>query len=666
MPDGQGDDALSMGSRLLALLSLRARILIGLVLTWALILIGMLWSGWMIGRDLVREVNFEHLHYESRLIADAVSDEVQTRLDVLERVAVSIRWEILSDPGQSELVNSHALLGLFDRMAVLDDQGNILTTWPNSSKLQAINLADREYFSMVRGTRQAYVSEPIYSRINGNPIVVMVVPVLDGSHLQGMVAGVVDLREGDIFEQISRIRLGAGGYAVIFTASGRMLYHPNGGWVMHGAEDILGGPAIEQAIYGWQGEFVGPHHDGEIAYQSYRQVWPANWIVGVFFPEDEGMTPLSGLVGQLGWIGVVMAGVMLPLLAWQVVLLLKPLYRLKRQIAQVGSGLRDKVELRTSMKELVQLADAFNAVDDGRNRALMALRDRQAFIEAVLASSPQGMFVTDTHGRINYMNEALVTLSGRRFDVDREMEWIDAIHADDRSEAIELWYHSMQTGKEFLRQFRYWRVDGELLWLEVHASQVVAGDAVIGFVGTVKDITSRREEEVLRQWEAEHDPLTGLLNRRGFERRLEEALADWRKKSTPSALILFDLDHFKAINDDGGHALGDEMLRLVADQMAGSVRSTDHVARQGGDEFAVLLPSCSLQQMQHIAEQLIDAINEVEVRHRGRSYRVTPSLGVTEFREGDENIHDLIQRADAACYQAKQLGRNRIVVAGEE
>ncbi|GEN23281.1 hypothetical protein HCU01_12300 [Halomonas cupida] len=648
------------------LLSLRARILIGLVLTWALILVGMLWSGWMIGKDLVREVNFEHLHYESRLIADAVSDEVQTRLDVLERMAASIRWDVLSDPEQSALLNSQALLGLFDRMVVIDNQGSILASWPNSSKLSAINLADREYFSMVRGTRQAYVSEPIYSRISGNPVVVVVVPVLDGSHLQGMVAGVVDLREGDIFEQISRIRLGTGGYAVIFTASGRMLYHPNGGWVMHDAREILGGPAIEQAIYGWQGEFVGPRHDGEVAYQSYRQVWPANWIIGVFFPEDEGMTPLSGLVGQLGWIGVVMAGVMLPLLAWQVVLLLKPLYRLKRQIAQVGAGLRDKVKLRTSMKELVQLADAFNEVDDGRNRALMALRDRQAFIEAVLASSPQGMFVTDTQGRINYMNEALVTLSGRRFDVDREMEWIDAIHADDRSEAIELWYHSMQTGKEFLRQFRYWRVDGELLWLEVHASQVVAGDAVIGFVGTVKDITSRREEEVLRQWEAEHDPLTGLLNRRGFERRLEEALADWRKKSTPSALILFDLDHFKAINDDGGHALGDEMLRLVAEQMAGSVRSTDHVARQGGDEFAVLLPSCSLQQMQHIAEQLIDAINGVEVRHRGCSYRVTPSLGVTEFREGDENIHVLIQRADAACYQAKQRGRNRIVVAGEE
>lgn len=655
-----------MGSRLLVLLSLRARILIGLVLTWALILVGMLWSGWMIGKDLVREVNFEHLHYESRLIADAVSDEVQTRLDVLERMAASIRWDVLSDPEQSALLNSQALLGLFDRMVVIDNQGSILASWPNSSKLPAINLADREYFSMVRGTRQAYVSEPIYSRISGNPVVVVVVPVLDGSHLQGMVAGVVDLREGDIFEQISRIRLGTGGYAVIFTASGRMLYHPNGGWVMHDAREILGGPAIEQAIYGWQGEFVGPRHDGEVAYQSYRQVWPANWIIGVFFPEDEGMTPLSGLVGQLGWIGVVMAGVMLPLLAWQVVLLLKPLYRLKRQIAQVGAGLRDKVKLRTSMKELVQLADAFNEVDDGRNRALMALRDRQAFIEAVLASSPQGMFVTDTQGRINYMNEALVTLSGRRFDVDREMEWIDAIHADDRSEAIELWYHSMQTGKEFLRQFRYWRVDGELLWLEVHASQVVAGDAVIGFVGTVKDITSRREEEVLRQWEAEHDPLTGLLNRRGFERRLEEALADWRKKSTPSALILFDLDHFKAINDDGGHALGDEMLRLVAEQMAGSVRSTDHVARQGGDEFAVLLPSCSLQQMQHIAEQLIDAINGVEVKHRGCSYRVTPSLGVTEFREGDENIHVLIQRADAACYQAKQRGRNRIVVAGEE
>lgn len=651
-----------MGSRLLALLSLRARILIGLVLTWALIVIGMLCSGWMTGRDLVREVNFEHLRYETRLIADGLSGEIQTRLDVLQALVDGNRWETLKD--FEYLSSNQTLHELFDGLNVYSASGRVLIGWPAESSQVGMDISDEEYFTMVRGTRQSYVSNPFHDHRTGMLRVLMLVPVLDDQRqFKGIVAGVINLRSGGMFEQVSRIRLGVSGYVTLFTASGKMFYHPDGGWVLRDVDEVLDGMAIEQAVYGWQGESVGRCCDGVVGYQSYHQVWPANWIVGVCFSEDESMVPLSGMVAQLGWAGVAMTGVMLPLLAWQLVVLLKPLYGLKRQIAQVGSGQRDRVKLRTTMKELVQLADAFNLVDERRSKALTAMRDRQAFIEAVLGSSPQGMFVTDTHGRISYMNQALVALSGRHFDADGEMEWLDAIHADDRSEAIGLWYHSMQTGNEFLRQFRYWRVDGELLWLEVHASQVVAGDTVIGFVGTIKDITSRREEEILRQWEAEHDPLTGLLNRRGFERRLEEALADWRKKSIPSALILFDLDHFKMVNDDGGHALGDRMLCLVAERMKDVVRSADHVARQGGDEFAVLLPSCSIRQMQHIAEKLIEAINGVEVIHQGRGYRVTPSMGLTEFREGDENIHVPIQRADAACYRAKQGGRNRMVMA---
>ncbi len=99
----------------------------------------------------------------------------------------------------------------------------------------------------------------------------------------------------------------------------------------------------------------------------------------------------------------------------------------------------------------------------------------------------------------------------------------------------------------------------------------------------MKDITERRQQEALQRWEAEHDPLTGLLNRRGFERRLEEAFADFQKTSTPSALLLFDLDHFKPINDEGGHALGDEMLRRIAQIVAWEVRRSDHVAISRAD-----------------------------------------------------------------------------------
>src|SRR5690554_6731948 len=187
----------------------------------------------------------------------------------------------------------------------------------------------------------------------------------------------------------------------------------------------------------------------------------------------------------------------------------------------------------------------------------------------------------------------------------------------------------------------------------------MGADQPLGFVGMVKDITEHRQQEALQRWEAEHDPLTGLLNRRGFERRLEEALAEHAKTGTPAVLILFDLDYFKPINDEGGHALGDEMLRRVAQVVAWEVRRSDHVARQGGDEFAVLLPSCTLKQANEIAESLRHAVSEVTVTHAGKTFGITLSLGITVLDEGDDSIDAVLERADLASYQAKAEGRNR-------
>lgn len=131
-------------------------------------------------------------------------------------------------------------------------------------------------------------------------------------------------------------------------------------------------------------------------------------------------------------------------------------------------------------------------------------------------------------------------------------------------------------------------------------------------------------------------------------------------------LILFDLDHFKPINDEGGHALGDEMLRRVAQVVAWEVRRSDHVARQGGDEFAVLLPSCTLKQAGEIAESLRRAVSEVTVSNAGKTYSITLSMGVTSLREGDDSIESVFARADQASYQAKADGRNSVVVTASD
>ncbi|MEC9482857.1 MAG: sensor domain-containing diguanylate cyclase, partial [Halomonas sp.] len=324
---------------------------------------------------------------------------------------------------------------------------------------------------------------------------------------------------------------------------------------------------------------------------------------------------------------------------------------------------RDYIALSAATTELDRVAASFNRVVQKQRQAESELLDRQAFLDAVLASSPVGIFIYDLEGRLRYVNPALSERTGHDLAWYQRHGFAQQIHADDRGEVEELWRHTLETGRDFQRQYRYVTSRGETIWVESHASLVRLADGrPLGFVGTLKDITQRREIEALQRWEAEHDPLTGLLNRRGFERRLEEALAERMKGGTTSALILFDLDHFKPINDEGGHALGDEMLQRIAGTVASKVRKSDFLARYGGDEFALLMPACDLAQAEATAQLIREAVGSLVVLHEGRTYRVSMSLGVTTLREGDRDIDMPMQRADQASYRAKAEGRNRAVV----
>ncbi|XKE47531.1 diguanylate cyclase [Halomonas organivorans] len=642
--------------------------MMGLIATWAVVMALLLGFGWQTGHRMLEDSNRTHLRYETRLIADALTRQIDSRLEALERLAGRLDAGRHQDDAylMQELQHNDALLEWFDGMLVTDAEGTVLAGWPDHDIFQGLELGERDYFQRVKAFRGPHVSQPILGQARGIPVVMFVVPRLaeDGA-FRGLVGGAVKLHGGGLFSRLDRLRLGREGFAAVMTASGTVLYHPMRDHVLEPVPDADTNPWLNLALLGWEGEAEGPLLSGDPAYQAYRQIWPADWIVGVALPKAQVMAPLEAWVSRLGWRVLLVAGLMLPVISWLLWLILRPLFRLERQIEDVGRGRRSRVTLDTRMHELQQVADAFNRAEVERSAALERLRDRQAFLDAILASSPVGMFVTDTAGNITYMNPSLVELTGYAFSQRPQGEWVEHIHPDDRQSALDLWHHSMVTGEDFLQQYRLYRRGGDLLWLEVHASRVPIDGRIIGFVGTVKDITERREEEALRQWEAEHDPLTGLLNRRGFERRLEEALADWRKTATPSVLILFDLDHFKPVNDEGGHALGDELLRRIGQVVAWEVRRSDHVARQGGDEFGVLLPSCTLEQAQGIAQALRDAVSEVSVTHQGKEYRVTLSLGITSFREGDQRVATVMERADAASYAAKRQGRNRIVVEAD-
>ncbi|MBF8221360.1 sensor domain-containing diguanylate cyclase [Halomonas sp. 328] len=645
--------------------SLRGRLLLGLATTWGLVLVGVLAFGWQLGRDLVQELNATHLRYEAELIADDLSAEVSKRIAALERLAPLLEASQTHSELRAELRHNDALLAWFDGLVVSSAEGEIIADWPEVPGRVGLDLAERDFFRLPRHSRYPYISEPFQGRASRETLVMMTLPLHDADgHFQGILGGLVNLNRGSLFDRLRRIRLGEHGFAAVASASGTILFHPDPALVLQRVPGPEQAPWADLALDGWEGIAYAPLISDEMSLQAYRQIWPANWIVGVYLPQREMEAAPQALIRQLGWGGLVAVLVMLPLMWWRIGRVLAPLRQLEQQIEEVGEERRSRVVLDSRMEELRRVAVTFNRVEGERSMAHASLKERQAFLDAVLGSTPTGIFVADPAGETTYMNPALRSLVGH--GAESTAPWHANLHPEERQDALDLWRHTLGSGEEFLRQCRFCQADGSVLWLEVHATAVKIDSRLLGFVGMVKDITERREIEAQQRWEAEHDPLTGLLNRRGFERRLEEAWSDWRNQSVSTVLILFDLDHFKPINDEGGHALGDELLRRLAGAVTGAVRRSDWVARLGGDEFAVLMPGCALSQALPLAEALRRAAAGVSVAKAGRRYSITLSLGVASFEPGDTGMGEALTRADAASYRAKRLGRNGVQVAAAE
>ncbi len=163
-------------------------------------------------------------------------------------------------------------------------------------------------------------------------------------------------------------------------------------------------------------------------------------------------------------------------------------------------------------------------------------------------------------------------------------------------------------------------------------------------------------------WMAHHDPLTRLLNRHAFNGRLAKALESAVMQHGQHALVVLDLDHFKQVNDIEGHAAGDRLLQDIARLLMQEVRNRDAVARLGGDEFAVLLEHCPLLEACGVAENIRRAIERYEYQGEQGEYSVEASIGIAEIHGHSGNVLTVMQQADAACYEAKRAGRNRVWV----
>jgi diguanylate cyclase (GGDEF)-like protein/PAS domain S-box-containing protein len=281
-------------------------------------------------------------------------------------------------------------------------------------------------------------------------------------------------------------------------------------------------------------------------------------------------------------------------------------------------------------------------------------RYRNAFEHAVLPA-----WFCDSELRLTEVNAAFCELLGcsRRQLLGRTLpEFIHPSERDDDEHEL----RSLLSGERdaVAREKRMLRPDNAMLWALVAMSAARDADGHTSYlVGQATDLTEHHRRETRLRHQADHDPLTGLINRRGFGRELRRHISRVERYGATGALLMIDLDNFKAYNDTNGHAGGDALLQTVAIALTARLRGGDVIARIGGDEFAVLVPAATAEQADVVGAALVDSVRELG---QDSDPPVTASVGIFCFDEQPElSEHHAMVGADLAMYAAKNAGRNR-------
>jgi len=362
-------------------------------------------------------------------------------------------------------------------------------------------------------------------------------------------------------------------------------------------------------------------------------------------------------------------------------------------LARVSAAMRDHIAGKTPMFESVHrlkhtdgewrwvIGRACARVDDqGRLRRLIGVElditERKLYEEALfrekesaqitLQSIGDGVITCDAHGRVEYLNPVAEELTGWRLE-DSLGRTIDEIFRAFHEETCEPLENPLAVAVRRIRSIKsvrpmlLIRKDGNELYIESTASPIRDGTGTVtGGVLVFHDVSESRELNRRLSYHASHDVLTGLVNRREFETRLERALKSAKARETSYALCYIDLDQFKIVNDTCGHSAGDALLGQVGALLKSKVRWRDTLARLGGDEFGVLLESCSLEEALRTAETLREAIRNFRYTWEDRTFRLGCSIGVVPITAENEDVASVLSAADSACGAAKESGRNRV------
>jgi len=319
--------------------------------------------------------------------------------------------------------------------------------------------------------------------------------------------------------------------------------------------------------------------------------------------------------------------------------------------------------VKVNNDELGVLVDAFNDLIGtvaAQNQSLTRAKDRYL---ALYDDNPTMVFNLSDSGLILSVNLTGAKQLGLTVEELQNCSVFDFIHPNDLPIMHALVEHCLESPlfvhKQEFRQVCY---DGRIIWVRAAARVFENENRQNSLLVVCEDVTEAHDLSDKVAYQASHDSLTGLANRSEFDRHINELVTLVQTDKTEHALCYLDLDQFKVVNDTCGHLAGDELLRQLGDLLRKNIRRYDFVARLGGDEFGLLMYNCTLGEAFHACEKIRDMIRDYRFGWEDRSFTVGVSIGVSSVNETSGNAVDLLKEADAACYRAKDKGRNRVHV----
>jgi diguanylate cyclase (GGDEF)-like protein/PAS domain S-box-containing protein len=348
---------------------------------------------------------------------------------------------------------------------------------------------------------------------------------------------------------------------------------------------------------------------------------------------------------------------------------------LRRRLQGEAAAERYEVELIGAQAQVTRV-ELSSAVIDSAGEPALLLTALEMLPEAgpvsvhsrpramvTLDAMGESVITVDAEGRIDYINHSAETLLSQRFDQVMGKSFSEVASLVDETDRRSLGdpvRKALTTGGRVTMGRRAVLVPanaGPERSVEISVTPLrFDGKEIVGLVLVLHDTSELRGLTRQMTYQASHDALTGLVNRREFERRLQEAMDSAQTGNIGHGLCYLDLDRFKVVNDTCGHTAGDNMLREVASLIKEAVRDSDTVGRIGGDEFALLLIGCPLEKARQIADDVVRSVNDYRFVWKDKIFNIGVSIGLVEIGRGSGAIEDMMNSADSACYVAKKQG----------